>query len=171
MGTTASGVCTRPDEGIIISGGTILQDIQEIIRKNEDKAGGLIRILQQVQEMFDYLPAPIVRYLSQELRVPLSELYGIISFYGFFSMVPKGKHVVQVCLGTSCYVKGGKKILDVLKKDWSLEPGGITEDRRFSLETVRCLGCCGLSPVIAIDGTVHGKVKHNKLDEIMNFYS
>lgn len=171
MGTASGGVTTRSDEGIIISGGKILQDIQEIIRKNEDKAGGIIRVLQQVQEMFGYLPAPIVRLLSQELKVPLSELYGIISFYGFFSMVPKGKYVIQVCMGTSCYVKGGKKILDALKKEWSLEPGGITEDRRFSLETVRCLGCCGLSPVISIDGNVHRKVKPNKLDEIMNFYS
>jgi len=171
MEAVASGVRSVAGEGIVISAGKIFRDIQEIIDNTKDKAGALIRVLQQAQEVFGYLPAPIIKTISRDLKVPISEVYGIISFYGFFSLVPKGKYIIQVCMGTSCYVKGGKKILNVLKKDWGLEPDGITEDGRFSLETVRCLGCCGLSPVVAVAGDVHRKVKPSLLGDIMNSYS
>ena len=144
--------------------------VHQIVEANRGKAGGLIRILQQAQGLFGYLPVPIIERISQEMKVPLSEVYGIISFYSFFSMVPKGKYVIQVCMGTSCYVKGGEKILDTLKKDWKLEPGNITDDGKFSLQMVRCLGCCGLSPVIAINENVHRKVKPSQLRDILNSY-
>jgi NADH:ubiquinone oxidoreductase subunit E len=126
--------------------------------------------LQQAQGLFGYLPAPVIKTISRDLKIPLSEVYGIISFYHFFSTVPKGKYVIQVCMGTSCYVKGGQRILDALKKEWGLEPGGITADSRFSLETVRCLGCCGLSPVMAIGGDVHRKVKSSQINHILDVY-
>ena len=171
MEAVASGVRSVAGEGIVISAGKIFRDIQEIIDNTKDKAGALIRVLQQAQEVFGYLPAPIIKTISRDLKVPISEVYGIISFYGFFSLVPKGKYIIQVCMGTSCYVKGGKKVLDVLRKDWGLEPDGITEDGRFSLETVRCLGCCGLSPVIAVAGDIHRKVKPSLMDDVMNSYS
>ena len=171
MEAVASGVRSVAGEGIVISAGKIFRDIQEIIDNTKDKSGALIRVLQQAQEMFGYLPAPIIKTISRDLKVPISEVYGIISFYGFFSLVPKGKYIIQVCMGTSCYVKGGKKVLDVLRKDWGLEPDGITEDGRFSLETVRCLGCCGLSPVIAVAGDIHRKVKPSLMDDVMNSYS
>ena len=171
MEAAASGVRSVAGEGIVISAGKIFRDIQEIIDNTKDKAGALIRVLQQAQEVFGYLPAPIIKTISRDLKVPISEVYGIISFYGFFSLVPKGKYIIQVCMGTSCYVKGGKKVLDVLRKDWGLEPDGITEDGRFSLETVRCLGCCGLSPVIAVAGDIHRKVKPSLMDDVMNSYS
>ncbi|MDD5590859.1 MAG: NAD(P)H-dependent oxidoreductase subunit E [Dehalococcoidales bacterium] len=167
MGAVAGGVRSATDESIVISAGKVFREIQEIIKNNKDKAGGLIRVLQQVQELFGYLPAPIIRGLSRDMKVPLSEVYGIVSFYGFFSMVPKGKYIIQVCTGTSCYVKGANKLLDTLKKDWGLEPDGITEDGRFSLETIRCLGACGLSPVMSVGGEIHGKVKASKLNEIL----
>jgi NADH:ubiquinone oxidoreductase subunit E len=134
------------------------------------QAGGIIRVLQQAQGLIGYLPAPVIKTISRDLKVPLSELYGIISFYHFFSMVPKGKYVIQVCMGTSCYVKGGQRVLNMLKKEWRLEPGGITSDGRFSLETVRCLGCCGLSPVMAVSEDVHRKVKPSQLKDILNSY-
>jgi NADH:ubiquinone oxidoreductase subunit E len=127
-------------------------------------------VLQQAQGLFGYLPAPVIKTISRDLKIPLSEVYGIISFYHFFSTVPKGKYVIQVCMGTSCYVKGGQRILDALKKEWRLEPGGITADSRFSLETVRCLGCCGLSPVMAIGGDVHRKVKSSQINHILDVY-
>ena len=150
--------------------GRIFREIQEIIDNTQGQAGVLIRVLQQAQGLFGYLPEPVIKTISRDLKIPLSEIYGIISFYHFFSTVPKGKYVIQVCMGTSCYVKGGQRILDVLKKDWGLEPGGITSDSRFSLETVRCLGACGLSPVMAIGGDVHGKVKASKLSDILGSY-
>ncbi len=116
------------------------------------------------------LPPEVLRTVSKEMGIPLSELYGITSFYSFFSMVPKGKYVLQVCLGTSCYVKGAERILKTLKKDYSLESGGITSDGKFSLETVRCLGCCGLSPVMAIKENVYRKVKPSQIKDILTSY-
>ena len=150
--------------------GRIFRQIQEMIDETGGQAGGIIRVLQQAQGLIGYLPAPVIKTISRDLRIPLSEVYGIISFYHFFSMVPKGKHVIQVCMGTSCYVKGGQRILDTLRKGLGLEPGGITHDGRFSLETVRCLGCCGLSPVMAIGEDVHRKVKPSQLKDILNSY-
>jgi len=150
--------------------GSVFSEIQTIIGENSGKAGSLIRILQQTQNMIGYLPQSVIKTLSRDMKVPLSEIYGIISFYHFFSMKPKGKYVIQVCMGTSCYVKGGQKILNILKKNWQLEPGGITEDGRFSLEIVRCLGACGLSPVIAVGNNIHGRIKTSKLDDILNAY-
>jgi NADH:ubiquinone oxidoreductase subunit E len=150
--------------------GRIFRQIQEMIGETAGQAGGVIQVLQQAQGLIGYLPAPVIKTISRDLKIPLSEVYGIISFYHFFSMVPKGKHVIQVCMGTSCYVKGGQRILNALKREWGLEPGGITSDGRFSLETVRCLGCCGLSPVMAIGEDVHRKVKPGQLKDILNSY-
>jgi len=150
--------------------GRVFRQIQEMIDETGGQAGTLIRVLQQAQGLIGYLPAPVIKTISRDLKVPLSEVYGIISFYHFFSMVPKGKYVIQVCMGTSCYVKGGQRILDTLKKEWGLEPEGITPDGRFSLETIRCLGCCGLSPVMAISEDVHRKVKPSQVKDILNSY-
>ena len=150
--------------------GRIFTQIQREIDNTAGRTGSLIRVLQQAQGLIGYLPAPIIKTISRDLKVPLSEVYGIISFYHFFTMVPKGRHVIQVCMGTSCYVKGGKKILTAIKKEWGLVPGEITSDGRFSLETVRCLGCCGLSPVVAIGEDIHRKVKPSQIKDIMNNY-
>jgi len=159
----------REEVGVGYAGG-IFRQIQGMIGDTGGQAGALIRVLQQAQGLIGYLPVPVIKTISRDLKIPLSEVYGIISFYHFFTMVPKGKYVVQVCMGTSCYVKGGQKILDTFKKEWDLEPGDITSDGKFSLETVRCLGCCGLSPVIAIGEDVHRKVKPSKLKDILSAY-
>jgi NADH:ubiquinone oxidoreductase subunit E len=147
-----------------------LQQIKKVIEATDGQAGAPIRVLQKVQGLVGYLPPEILEVISIEMRIPLSELYGITSFYSFFSMVPKGKYVIQVCLGTSCYVKGGQKILDTLHKDFGLESGGTTPDGKFSLQTVRCIGCCGLSPVLAVKEDVHRKVKPSQLKDIMSSY-
>jgi len=161
----------RPEEGGGVGyAGKVFREIQGIIDNTKGQAGALIRVLQQAQGLFGYLPAPVIKTISRDLKVPLSEVYGIISFYHFFSTVPKGKYIIQVCMGTSCYVKGGQRILDALKKEQSLEPEGITDDGKFSLETIRCLGCCGLSPVMSVGGDVHGKVKASKLNDILDSY-
>ncbi len=148
----------------------VFRRIQEIIDDTGGQAGALIRVLQQAQGLIGYLPVPVLKTISRDLKVPISEVYGIVSFYHFFTMVPKGKHVIQVCMGTSCYVKRGQRILDALKKDLGLEPEEITPDGKFSLETVRCLGCYGLSPVMAIGSDVHSKVKASKLKDILDSY-
>jgi len=146
------------------------RQIKTIVKATDGQAGAPIRVLQKVQGLIGYLPREALEAVSSEMRIPLSELYGITSFYSFFSMVPKGKYVIQVCLGTSCYVKGSQKIIDSLNKDFGLESGSTTSDGKFSLQTVRCLGCCGLSPVLAINEDVHRKVKPSKLKEILSSY-
>ncbi|MDY6917637.1 MAG: NAD(P)H-dependent oxidoreductase subunit E [Chloroflexota bacterium] len=148
--------------------GRVFREVQGVIDSTGGQAGALIRVLQQTQGLIGYLPATVLKTISRDLKIPLSEIYGIVSFYHFFTMVPKGKHVIQVCMGTSCYVKGGQRIIDTFKKDWGIEPGGITEDGKFSLETVRCLGCCGLSPVMAIGDQVYRRVKPNEINDILN---
>ena len=147
-----------------------LQQIRKVIEATDGQAGAAIRVLQQVQGFIGYLPPDVIATISKEMKIPLSELYGITSFYSFFTMVPKGKYVIQVCLGTSCYVKGGQKLIDTMKKDFGLESGGTTPDGKFSLQTVRCIGCCGLSPVIAVKEEVHGRVKSSQLKDIMSSY-
>lgn len=146
------------------------EKIKDIIEANRHLKGALIRILQSAQGLYGYLPPQVLTIISEEMKVPLSEVSGIVSFYSFFSTLPKGEHVIQVCLGTSCYVKGGQRILETLKKDYGLEPGGTTTDNKFSLETVRCLGCCGLSPVVAVGEDIHRRVKPGKIKDILNSY-
>jgi NADH:ubiquinone oxidoreductase subunit E len=141
-----------------------------MIEANRHITGAPIRILQHAQEICGYLPVPVLELISTELNIPLSQLYSILTFYHFFTVVPKGKYIIQVCKGTACYVKGGQKILDTLKKDFNLEPGSITADGKFSLDMVRCLGCCGLSPVMAVGQDVYRKVKPSQLKDILSSY-
>jgi NADH:ubiquinone oxidoreductase subunit E len=167
MDGTATEV--RPPGGAGYAG-RIFSEIQGVIDDTGGQAGALIRVLQQAQGLIGYLPVPVLKTISRDLGIPLSEVYGIVSFYHFFSMVPKGKHVIQICMGTSCYVKGGQKIIDALRKEAGLVPGGITDDGKFSLETVRCLGCCGLSPVMAIGDQVFRRVKPGEIKDILSSY-
>lgn len=169
MEATKSEARPREEVGVRYAG-RVFRQIQEMIDDTGGQAGALIRVLQQAQGLIGYLPVPVLKTISKDLKVPISEVYGIVSFYHFFTMVPKGRHVIQVCMGTSCYVKGGQRLLDTMKKEQGLEPDGITSDGRFSLETVRCLGCCGLSPVMAIGDDVHRKVKPSQLKDILSFY-
>lgn len=169
MEATRGDVCPEGEPSVGYAG-RIFREIQDVIGDTGGQAGALIRVLQQAQGLIGYLPEPVLKTISRDLKVPISEVYGIVTFYHFFTMVPKGRHVIQVCLGTSCYVKGGQKILDTLKRELGLESGGMTPDGRFSLETVRCLGCCGLSPVVAIGEDVYRKVKPSQLKESLNSY-
>jgi NADH:ubiquinone oxidoreductase subunit E len=148
----------------------LLTALHSILEANRNKAGATIRILQQSQELCGYLPPEVLRFISRELGIPLSRLYSIVTFYHFFTLVPRGKYTIQVCKGTACYVKGGQKILDVLKSDYNLEPGGTTPDNKYSLDMVRCLGCCGLSPVISVGKDIYRKVKPGDLKDILNSY-
>jgi NADH:ubiquinone oxidoreductase subunit E len=145
-------------------------ELQKVIDEHRNAVGAPIRIMQLTQELCGYLPLPVLEIISKELDISLSQLYSILTFYHFFTLAPKGKHVIQVCKGTACYVKGGQKILDSLKKDFNLTPGGITPDGKYSLDMVRCLGCCGLSPVMAVGDDVYRKVKPGQIKDILSNY-
>jgi NADH-quinone oxidoreductase subunit E/NADP-reducing hydrogenase subunit HndA len=145
-------------------------EIMDVINKNKHKPGSLIPILQQTQEILGYLPPTVQRLIAKELNIPVSEIHGVVSFYSFFTMKPKGKHNIRVCLGTACYVKRASEILAKLKELLGIEEGEITEDRKFSMETVRCLGACGLAPVVVIDHDTHGAVDPVKVGDILSQY-
>jgi NADH:ubiquinone oxidoreductase subunit E len=145
--------------------------LDEIIKKHKNKPGGLIPVLEEAQIALEYLPISVQKKIAAGLNLPLSRVYGVVTFYSFFTMTPRGKHTVRVCLGTACYVRGGKAIADTLKKEFGIEEGETTPDRMFTLETVRCLGACGLGPVIVVDEEVHGRVKPSKVKEILAQYT
>ena len=146
------------------------QKVDEIIQKYRNKAGALIPVLEEIQEVTGYLPVSLQRRIALGLKVPFSEVYGVVTFYSFFTMVPRGRHTVRCCLGTACYVRGGKKNLDRLSSLLKVEQGETTGDRRFSLETVRCLGACGLAPVMVVDDDTYRQMKPTKIPEILGSY-
>jgi len=145
--------------------------IDQVINKYRKKRGSLIPILQEAQEIVGYLPPSVLRYVAKRLHLSVSEVHGVVSFYSFFSMKPKGKHNIKVCLGTACYVKGSEEIINKYKTSLGLEMGGITEDRLYSLESVRCLGACGLAPVVVIDKDTHGSVTPVSALELLKQYN
>ena len=148
-----------------------VNQLNAIINKHKGKPGGLIPVLEEAQVALEYLPISVQKKIAEGLNLPLSRVYGVVTFYSFFTMTPRGKHTVRICLGTACYVRGGKAISDTLKKEFGIEEGETTPDRMFTLETVRCLGACGLGPVIVVDEDVHGRVKPSKVKEILSQYT
>jgi NADH:ubiquinone oxidoreductase subunit E len=148
----------------------LLAELNKIIGEHRYSVGAPVRIMQLTQDLVGYLPQTLLEIISKELNISLSELYSILTFYQYFTTVPKGKYVIQICKGTACYVKGGQKILSILKKNYNLEPGGITPDGKYSLEIVRCLGACGMAPSIAINEDLHGRVKASDLNDILAAY-
>ena len=144
--------------------------IEELIAANKDTDGALMPILQSTQNLFGYLPEPAIRRVAEALGKTYSEVAGVVSFYSFFSTTPRGKHTIQVCLGTACYVRGGKAILEAIKEYLGIEMGETTEDRMFTLEVARCFGACGLAPAITVDDNVHHRVKSVNIPEILEQY-
>jgi len=148
----------------------MVKQLNAIVQKYRKKPGSLIPVLQEAQELIGYLPPPVQRHIAKALRIPVSEIHGVVSFYSFFTMKPKGKHNVRVCLGTACYVKGAEEIVKKLSERLSIDVGGITEDKMFSLETVRCLGACGLAPVVVVDKDTYGSVAAISVNEVLKAY-
>ncbi|NWG02733.1 MAG: NADH-quinone oxidoreductase subunit NuoE [Syntrophaceae bacterium] len=144
--------------------------IDQVIAKYKERHGALIPVLKEVQDICGYLPKKVQHRIAQGLQLPSSQVYGVVSFYTFFTTIPRGKYVIRVCLGTACYVKGSKQILDNLQRELKVEVGGITSDRRFSLEGVRCLGACGLAPVLVVGQETYGMVTPGKAIEIVRSY-
>lgn len=145
-----------------------LARVQEVINSHKNKPGSLIPVLEDIQEILGFLPREIQEKVSAELGIPLSEVYGVATFYHFFTLVPRGRHLIRCCLGTACYVRGGAKNMDKLTSILQIKPGETTEDRRFSLETVRCVGACGLAPALVLDEETFSKVKPSKLNQILD---
>jgi NADH:ubiquinone oxidoreductase subunit E len=145
--------------------------LDEIIAEYRDRPGGLIPVLQIAQGLYGHLPEAVITRIARGLGKSVSEVAGVVGFYSFFSTVPRGKHLVRVCLGTACYVRGGKAVLDAFRGKLGIEVGGTTPDRQFSLEVARCFGACGLAPAIMIDETVHHRVKPSRVGRILALYS
>lgn len=148
----------------------LLHRLEHVLEDYRGKAGALIPVLQTAQTMFGYLPQPALRRIATVLGKPFSEVAGVVSFYSFFSIVPRGKYLIRVCLGTACYVRGGKQVLDSVKKQLGIDVGQTTADRLFSLEVGRCFGACGLAPVIMVNDDVHQRVKPARINELLNIY-
>ena len=129
--------------------------IDGLIETYQGVAGSLITTLRECQEIVGYLPTILLDYISRGLNLPASSVFGVATFYSFFSLTPKGKHTIKVCMGTACYVKGIKEVLNRISNEYHLPEGGTTEDRRFSLEAIRCLGACGLAPVVGLYSSLH----------------
>lgn len=146
------------------------RDLEKIIAENRSRPGSLIPVLQKAQELIGYLPPSVQRHIAKGLNIPVSEVHSVVSFYSFFTMKPKGKHNIRVCLGTACYVKRAEEILQKLKEILKIDVGEVTKDRKFSLESVRCLGACGLAPVVVVDNETHASVDHVKTPEILKAY-
>jgi NADH-quinone oxidoreductase subunit E len=136
--------------------------------KNKD--GNLIMILHRVQEEYGYIPREAALQVSRLLSVPLAKIYGVVTFYHFFRLTKPGKNTISVCMGTACYLKGGENILNELESHLGIGVGGTTEDGMFSLQAVRCVGCCGLAPVISINDEIHGRLTKEMLPEILAKY-
>jgi NADP-reducing hydrogenase subunit HndA len=145
--------------------------LDEIIKRFKGKPGSLIPVLQAAQELVGYLPPVVQRHIARGLNLSVSEVHGVVSFYSFFTMKPKGKHNIRVCLGTACYVKRAEEIVEKLKAILNIDIGEVTPDKSFSLESVRCLGACGLAPVVVVDKDTYGAVNPVKTEEILNNYN
>jgi len=147
-----------------------LKKVDEIVARFKGKPGGLIPVLEEVQGVLGFLPVPVQEIIAEGLGIPRAQVFWVVTFYSFFTMVPRGKHTCRVCLGTACYVRGGRAIAESLKHTLGISEGETTADRMFSLESVRCLGACGLGPVVVVDEEVHGRMKPAKVGEILSQY-
>ena len=147
-----------------------LKKVSTIVDKYQGAGGALIAILQDVQVEYNYLPADALKSVAERLNIPLISVYGIATFYKAFSLTPRGKHLITVCLGTACHVRGTKRILGEVRKRLGVKRGETTEDKQFTLETVNCLGCCAIGPVMVVDGEYFGQTTTAKVEPILEKY-
>lgn len=144
--------------------------VDKVIAEKGTDPDSLIEILHGVQQQIGYLPASVQEYIAEKLGIPVGTVEGVVSFYSFFTTVPRGRYTVKVCQGTACYVRGGKRVLEAVSKHCGCSVGETTEDMRFSLDVVRCVGACGLSPVMTIGDDIYERVKPTKVADILNKY-
>ena len=143
------------------------KQLMEIIAAHKNMKGALMPVLQQAQEVYGYLPIEVQKIIAEGLDVPLSEIYGVTTFYSQFSLNPKGKYEIRICLGTACYVKGSGNIMQKMEEELGIQDGGITADGKFSLDSVRCIGACGLAPAMVVNGEVYGRMTTDKIHDII----
>ncbi|HHT04814.1 MAG TPA: NADH-quinone oxidoreductase subunit NuoE [Hydrogenispora sp.] len=146
------------------------RDLDKVIAQYQGKPGGLIPVLHQAQLIFGYLPKEIQIRVAEGLNVPLSEVYGVVTFYSFFSQQPRGKHTIGVCLGTACYVKGAADIVEALEEELEIKVGETTANGDFTLMVTRCVGACGLAPVLTVGEDVYGRLTADKIPEVLKHY-
>jgi NADH:ubiquinone oxidoreductase subunit E len=164
---TEEGRCACSES---VSEEELLNQLDDILKDYVSVPGALIPVLQITQRMFGYLPEAALKKIALALGKPYSEVAGVLSFYSFFTTVPRGKHLVRVCLGTACYVRGGKPVLSALKSAMGIDVGETTSDRSFSLDAGRCFGACGLAPVVMVDDDMHQRVKLSKVAKLLEKY-
>ena len=145
-------------------------ELKAFIEEWKEKPGNLIMVLHQVQQTYGYIPREVAIEVSELLNVPLAKIYGVVTFYNFFKLQKAGKYIIQVCLGTACYLRGGDDLMKTLERELGIGVNGTTPDGLFSVEAVRCLGCCGLAPVIVVNGEVHGKLETKSIAGIIEKY-
>lgn len=145
-------------------------ELQQVIDQLKDTKGPLMQVMQKAQDIFGYLPLEVQTFIAEGLNVPVTEVYGVATFYSQFSLEPKGEHTLSICLGTACYVKGAQGVLDRIKKELGISEGKTTKDGRFTLLATRCLGCCGLAPVLTIGDEVYGRVVPDDIPKILAKY-
>lgn len=145
-------------------------ELEKFIVDLGDTQGALIEILHKAQSIFGYLPRDVQLFIARKLGIPAAEVFGVVSFYSYFTTEPRGRHTISVCMGTACFVRGADKILDRFKEKLHIESNQITEDGNFTLKDVRCIGACGLSPVVMVDNKVYPRVEDENLEEIINTY-
>ena len=148
----------------------VVKQIKDIVARYQNEETPLMMILSDIQNEYGYIPLEVQEVVSAETGIPVSEIYGVVTFYSFFSLNPKGKYVVGVCLGTACYVKGSQQVIDKFSELLNITPGGTTEDGMFTLDALRCIGACGIAPAISINGKVYPKVQVSQISDIIDEY-
>lgn len=148
-----------------------LDEVDRLIDPYRGQSGNLIQVLHKAQNIVGYLPREIQLKVAEGLDVPLARVYGVVSFYSLFTTMPRGRHKISVCAGTACYVRGSSQLLDKLSEDLQVRPGGTSQDGEFSLNVVRCVGACGLGPVVTVDDDVYARVHTEKLSDILALYA
>ncbi len=146
------------------------KDLETFIDNLPTTKGELIRVLHKAQNIFGYLPEDVQRFVGKKLNVPTAKVYGVVTFYSYFTMVPKGEYDISICLGTACYVRGAEKVLDAIKKETGIEVGQTSEDGKFSITALRCIGACGLAPVLTIGEKVYGRLTPDMIKGIIDNY-
>lgn len=162
---TSTCACTDTADEV-----TLLARLDAAITDNRRTPGALIPVLQIAQGLFGHLPEVAIQRIAQGLGISISEVAGVIGFYSFFSTVPRGRHTIRICLGTACYVRGGKKVLEGFRQQLGIDVGQTTSDRRFTLEVARCLGACGIAPACLIDDDMHQSIRPNGIPSILQRY-
>jgi len=164
QGISRSGVVAAPYEQALFA------ELQMAMDFYDRAPDALIQILHRAQELFGYLREDVVKYIAHELRLPMSQVYGVIGFYSFFSRIPQGKYTINICTGTACYVRGAETLLRTFEKELGIKNGQTSADGRFSLRCARCVGACGLAPVAMIGDHVHGHLKSNEVKKFLKAY-